>query len=295
MNENSIELFLNFIRFEKRLSSLTVKNYLSDLERLHKLITKPTINATTEDIRLSLAKLHASGLSGKSLSRILSAWRSYFMFLIKSNQIKNDPTSGIKAPKSAKKLPQTLSIDQIFKLIEIDDKTFYGLRDKAILEIFYSSGLRLAELSHVKINDIDLHDQTLKVLGKGNKYRILPIGSKAMEAINSWIDKLKEIKNIDEQEYLFVNSKGSKLTNRAIQYRLKYWAKKNNIPENIYPHLLRHSFASHVLQSSQDLRAVQELLGHSNISTTQIYTHLDYQHLAKIYDQSHPRSKKKMD
>ena len=180
MNENSIELFLNFIRFEKRLSSLTVKNYLSDLERLHKLITKPTINATTEDIRLSLAKLHASGLSGKSLSRILSAWRSYFMFLIKSNQIKNDPTSGIKAPKSAKKLPQTLSIDQIFKLIEIDDKTFYGLRDKAILEIFYSSGLRLAELSHVKINDIDLHDQTLKVLGKGNKYRILPIGSKAL-------------------------------------------------------------------------------------------------------------------
>jgi integrase/recombinase XerC len=217
------------------------------------------------------------------------------MFLIKSNQIKNDPTSGIKAPKSAKKLPQTLSIDQIFKLIEIDDKTFYGLRDKAILEIFYSSGLRLAELSHIKINDIDLHDQTLKVLGKGNKYRILPIGSKAMEAINSWIDKLKEIKNIDEQEYLFVNSKGSKLTNRAIQYRLKYWAKKNNIPENIHPHLLRHSFASHVLQSSQDLRAVQELLGHSNISTTQIYTHLDYQHLAKIYDQSHPRSKKKMD
>ena len=295
MNENSIELFLNFIRYEKRLSSLTVKNYLSDLERLHKLITKPTMSATTEDIRLSLAKLHASGLSGKSLSRILSAWRSYFMFLIKSNQIKNDPTSGIKAPKSAKKLPQTLSIDQIFKLIEIDDKTFYGLRDKAILEIFYSSGLRLAELSHIKINDIDLHDQTLKVLGKGNKYRILPIGSKAMDAINSWIDKLKEIKNIDEQEYLFVNSKGSKLTNRAIQYRLKYWAKKNNIPENIHHHLLRHSFASHVLQSSQDLRAVQELLGHSNISTTQIYTHLDYQHLAKIYDQSHPRSKKKMD
>ena len=295
MNENSIELFLNFIRFEKRLSHLTVKNYLSDLERLHKLINKPTIQSTTEDIRLSLAKLHASGLSGKSLSRILSAWRSYFMFLIKSNQIKNDPTSGIKAPKSAKKLPQTLSIDQIFKLIEINDKTFYGLRDKAILEIFYSSGLRLAELSHIKINDIDLHDQTLKVLGKGNKYRILPIGSKAMEAINAWISKLQEIKNIDEQEYLFVNSKGSKLTNRAIQYRLKYWAKKNNIPENIHPHLLRHSFASHVLQSSQDLRAVQELLGHSNISTTQIYTHLDYQHLAKIYDQSHPRSKKKMD
>ena len=295
MNENSIELFLNFIRYEKRLSSLTVKNYLSDLERLHKLIRKPTINATTEDIRLSLAKLHASGLSGKSLSRILSAWRSYFMYLIKSNQIKNDPTSGIKAPKSAKKLPQTLSIDQIFKLLEIDDINFYGLRDKAILEIFYSSGLRLSELTHIKINDIDLHDQTLKVLGKGNKYRILPLGSKAKEAINLWINKRNAIKKIDQQDYLFVNLKGNKLTDRAIQYRLKYWAKKNKIPENIHPHLLRHSFASHLLQSSQDLRAVQELLGHSNISTTQIYTHLDYQHLAKIYDQAHPRSKKKMD
>ena len=295
MNENSIDLFLNFIRYEKRLSSLTVKNYLSDLERLHKLIRKPTINATTEDIRLSLAKLHASGLSGKSLSRILSAWRSYFMYLIKSNQIKNDPTSGIKAPKSAKKLPQTLSIDQIFKLLEIDDINFYGLRDKAILEIFYSSGLRLSELTHIKINDIDLHDQTLKVLGKGNKYRILPLGSKAKEAINLWLNKRNAIKKIDQQDYLFVNLKGNKLTDRAIQYRLKYWAKKNKIPENIHPHLLRHSFASHLLQSSQDLRAVQELLGHSNISTTQIYTHLDYQHLAKIYDQAHPRSKKKMD
>ena len=295
MNENSIDLFLNFIRYEKRLSSLTVKNYLSDLERLHKLIRKPTINATTEDIRLSLAKLHASGLSGKSLSRILSAWRSYFMYLIKSNQIKNDPTSGIKAPKSAKKLPQTLSIDQIFKLLEIDDINFYGLRDKAILEIFYSSGLRLSELTHIKINDIDLHDQTLKVLGKGNKYRILPLGSKAKEAINLWINKRNAIKKIDQQDYLFVNLKGNKLTDRAIQYRLKYWAKKNKIPENIHPNLLRHSFASHLLQSSQDLRAVQELLGHSNISTTQIYTHLDYQHLAKIYDQAHPRSKKKMD
>ena len=253
------------------------------------------MSATTEDIRLSLAKLHASGLSGKSLSRILSAWRSYFMFLIKSNQIKNDPTSGIKAPKSAKKLPQTLSIDQIFKLLEIDDINFYGLRDKAILEIFYSSGLRLSELTHIKINDIDLHDQTLKVLGKGNKYRILPLGSKAKEAINLWINKRNAIKKIDQQDYLFVNLKGNKLTDRAIQYRLKYWAKKNKIPENIHPHLLRHSFASHLLQSSQDLRAVQELLGHSNISTTQIYTHLDYQHLAKIYDQAHPRSKKKMD
>jgi integrase/recombinase XerC len=143
--------------------------------------------------------------------------------------------------------------------------------------------------------DLDMHDRSIQVLGKGNKSRIIPVGGKAFASIQLWINERSKIKNCEESAFLFLNQKGAKLTNRAIQYRLKYWAEKNNIPENIHPHLLRHSFASHVLQSSQDLRAVQELLGHSNISTTQIYTHLDFQHLAKIYDQSHPRSKKKMD
>ena len=295
MSNELLDLFFNYIKFEKRLSELTIKNYQHDINRLINLNDKKLTEINSEDIRLSLSKLHASGLSGKSLSRILSSWRGCFLFLNKSQLMKYDPTSGIKAPKSKKKLPQTLSIDQVFNLINIPQTGFIDTRDKAILEFFYSSGLRLSELVNIHISDIDMSEQTLKVLGKGNKFRIVPIGRKAIEALNLWILQRNKLNKILDSELLFLNQHGKKLTARAIQYRLKFWAQKNNIPENIHPHLLRHSFASHVLQSSQDLRAVQELLGHSNISTTQIYTHLDFQHLSKIYDQAHPRSKKKID
>ena len=295
MSNELLDLFFNYIKFEKRLSELTIKNYQHDINRLIKLNDKKLTEINSEDIRLSLSKLHASGLSGKSLSRILSSWRGCFLFLNKSQLMKYDPTSGIKAPKANKKLPQTLSIDQVFNLINIPQTGFIDTRDKAILEFFYSSGLRLSELVNIHISDIDMSEQTLKVLGKGNKFRIVPIGRKAIEALNLWILQRNKLNKILDSELLFLNQHGKKLTARAIQYRLKFWAQKNNIPENIHPHLLRHSFASHVLQSSQDLRAVQELLGHSNISTTQIYTHLDFQHLSKIYDQAHPRSKKKID
>lgn len=295
MSNELLDLFFNYIKFEKRLSELTIKNYQHDINRLIKLNDKKLTEINSEDIRLSLSKMHASGLSGKSLSRILSSWRGCFLFLNKSQLMKYDPTSGIKAPKPKKKLPQTLSIDQVFNLINIPQTGFIDTRDKAILEFFYSSGLRLSELVNIHISDIDMSEQTLKVLGKGNKFRIVPIGRKAIEALNLWILQRNKLNKILDSELLFLNQHGKKLTARAIQYRLKFWAQKNNIPENIHPHLLRHSFASHVLQSSQDLRAVQELLGHSNISTTQIYTHLDFQHLSKIYDQAHPRSKKKID
>ena len=295
MSNELLDLFFNYIKFEKRLSELTIKNYQHDINRLIKLNDKKLTEINSEDIRLSLSKLHASGLSGKSLSRILSSWRGCFLFLNKSQLMKYDPTSGIKAPKAKKKLPQTLSIDQVFNLINIPQTGFIDTRDKAILEFFYSSGLRLSELVNIHISDIDMSEQTLKVLGKGNKFRIVPIGRKAIEALNLWILQRNKLNKILDSELLFLNQQGKKLTARAIQYRLKFWAQKNNNPENIHPHLLRHSFASHVLQSSQDLRAVQELLGHSNISTTQIYTHLDFQHLSKIYDQAHPRSKKKID
>ena len=295
MSNELLDLFFNYIKFEKRLSELTIKNYQHDINRLIKLNDKKLTEINSEDIRLSLSKLHASGLSGKSLSRILSSWRGCFLFLNKSQLMKYDPTSGIKAPKAKKKLPQTLSIDQVFNLINIPQTGFIDTRDKAILEFFYSSGLRLSELVNIHISDIDMSEQTLKVLGKGNKFRIVPIGRKAIEALNLWILQRNKLNKILDSELLFLNQHGKKLTARAIQYRLKFWAQKNNIPENIHPHLLRHSFASHVLQSSQDLRAVQELLWHSNISTTQIYTHLDFQHLSKIYDQAHPRSKKKID
>lgn len=295
MNNELLDQFLNYIKFEKRLSELTIKNYHNDINRLLHINDKKLTAINSEDIRLSMSKLHASGLSGKSLSRILSSWRSCFLFLNKMQLMKYDPTSGIKAPKSPKKLPQTLSIDQVFNLINIPQTNFIDTRDRAILEFFYSSGLRLSELVNIHINDIDTTEQTLKVLGKGNKFRIIPLGRKAIEALNLWILQRNKLKKVVDSKILFLNQQGKKLTARAIQYRLKFWAQKNNIPENIHPHLLRHSFASHILQSSQDLRAVQELLGHSNITTTQIYTHLDFQHLSKIYDQAHPRSKKKID
>ena len=293
MSNQLLNQFLSYIKFEKRLSELTIKNYQNDINRLLKINDKKLIEINSEDIRLSLSKLHACGLSGKSLSRILSSWRNCFLFLNKSQLMKYDPTSGIKPPKSQKKLPQTLSIDQVFNLINIPQTNFIDTRDRAILEFFYSSGLRLSELVNIHISDIDFSEQTLKILGKGNKFRIVPLGRKAIEALNLWTLQRNKLNKLVDTEFLFLNQQGKKLTGRAIQYRLKFWAKKNNIPENIHPHLLRHSFASHVLQSSQDLRAVQELLGHSNISTTQIYTHLDFQHLSKIYDQAHPRSKKR--
>ena len=294
-NTELIEEYKKFIAFEKRLSSSSVKSYLRDINELLKLMGDKKLNSySIEDIRKNIAILHSKGLSGKSLSRMISSWRGLFNFLIHKYQFNQNPTLGIKAPKSKKLLPQTLSVDQTIKLIDIKDNSFLGLRDHAILELFYSSGLRLSELVDININNINFDDGTITVTGKGNKERIIPVGTFAFKAIKKWLKSRKTINNLTpKNQILFLSKSGQKLTPRAIQYRLKFWAIKQGIPENIHPHLLRHSFASHLLQSSQDLRAVQELLGHANISTTQIYTHLDFQHLSKIYDKAHPRAKKK--
>ena len=294
-NTELIEEYKKFIAFEKRLSSSSVKSYLRDINELLKLMGDKKLNSySIEDIRKNIAILHSKGLSGKSLSRMISSWRGLFNFLIHKYQFNQNPTLGIKAPKSKKLLPQTLSVDQTIKLIDIKDNSFLGLRDHAILELFYSSGLRLSELVDININNINFDDGTITVTGKGNKERIIPVGTFAFKAIKEWLKLRKTINNLTpKNQILFLSKSGQKLTSRAIQYRLKFWAIKQGIPENIHPYLLRHSFASHLLQSSQDLRAVQELLGHANISTTQIYTHLDFQHLSKIYDKAHPRAKKK--
>ena len=293
-NEDAIQKYIDHIQFEKGLSSLTIKNYKKDLDQLIIFVNKNLNDIKSDDIRKAVAFSHSKGLGSKSLARMISSWRGFFNFLSNHHNFKHNPALNIKAPKDKKKLPQTLTIEQTIKLVDIKDKTYLGIRDHAILELFYSSGLRLSELVNLKINDISFSDETLSVTGKGNKTRIIPIGKNAINAIKEWIGKRSETKNNDsENSFVFLNQHGKPLTARSIQYRLKYWAIKQGIPENIHPHLLRHSFASHVLQSSQDLRAVQELLGHANISTTQIYTHLDFQHLAKIYDQSHPRAKKK--
>ena len=294
-NFKLIEEYRKFISFEKRLSPSSVKSYLRDINELFKLDKNKRLDSyTIEDIRKNIATLHSKGLSGKSLSRVISSWRGLFNFLIHKYKFKINPTLGIKAPKIKKLLPQTLSVDQTVKLVDIKDDSFLGLRDHAILELFYSSGLRLSELVNLNKNDINFDDGTITVIGKGNKERVVPVGSFATKAIKKWLKIRKNISGLtSETEILFLSQNAKKLTSRAIQYRLKFWAIKQGIPENIHPHLLRHSFASHLLQSSQDLRAVQELLGHANISTTQIYTHLDFQHLSKIYDKAHPRAKKK--
>jgi len=294
-NSELIEEYKKFISFEKRLSPSSVKNYLRDINTLLKLNENAALDGySIENIRKNIATLHSNGLGGKSLSRMISSWRGLFNFLIHKYRFKKNPTLGIKAPKSKKLLPQTLSVDQTIKLVDIKDSSFLGLRDHAILELFYSSGLRLSELVNLNIGDLDFDSGTITVIGKGQKERVIPFGSFAAKAIKKWLEIRKKISvPKSEDQILFLSKTGKKLTSRAIQYRLKYWAIKQGVPENIHPHLLRHSFASHLLQSSQDLRAVQELLGHSNISTTQIYTHLDFQHLSKIYDKAHPRAKKK--
>ncbi len=293
-NETHIADYLEYIQFEKRLSVLTIKNYHQDILLLQKQWPNKKFNAyTNRDVRQSVSILHQKGLNGKSLSRVLSSWRGFFDFLIHKHSFQQNPVLGIKAPKAKKNLPQTLSVDQIIKLINITDDSFLGIRDRAVMELFYSSGLRLSELVNLKIADLNIHDNTASIIGKGNKSRIVPIGKYAMKSLARWISMREKIKNLSqENKFIFLSEKGNPLGPRAVQYRLKYWAIKQGIPENIHPHLMRHSFASHILQSSQDLRAVQELLGHANISTTQIYTHLDYQHLAKIYDGAHPRAKK---
>ena len=294
MNDsNYLKTYKDFILFERRLSEHTVKNYFRDINLLMQLNKGVSLSSLkTSNIRTSISSLHAKGLSSNSLSRIISAWKSLFVFLIDQHKFKHNQVMEVKAPKKKKKLPQTLSVDQAIKLVEIEGVDFISLRDHAILELFYSSGLRLSELVNLKLEDINFSEEIISVLGKGKKMRIVPVGNKAIQSLQKWIKVRAQLKNINDTSILFLTNKAKSLTQRAIQYRLKFWAKKQGLSENIHPHLLRHSFASHLLQSSQDLRAVQELLGHENISSTQIYTHLDFQHLSKTYDQAHPRAKK---
>ena len=289
--------FLAQLTIEKRASQYTVKSYKRDLNCLSTYCESKSISLWTDlkqtDIRSYIASRHRQGLSSTSLQRELSAIRSFFNFLLKNQLTDNNPGQYIKAPKKTRKLPKTLDVDQIKSLLEAGTNSTIEIRDLAMFELFYSSGIRLSELAQLNLTDIDLTDKSLMVRsGKGGKSRMLPIGSKAVVAINTWLEH--RIKSITSTETaLFISTSGTRLGQRSIELRLKQWCKKKGIAENIHPHMLRHSFATHLLESSQDLRAVQELLGHSNISTTQIYTHLDFQHLADVYDRAHPRAKRK--
>jgi len=285
--------YLDHLAHERGLSPLTCENYGRDIRALQELAGEITLQSLkTAHIRRFIATLHGRGIGGKSIARMLSAWRGFFAFLSRRHGIDNNPCVGMRPPKSAKTLPQALSPEQASKLVDINDDGMLAVRDHAILELFYSSGLRLAELVSLNVDGLDLAEGTVTVTGKGNKTRIVPVGRYAIEAIQAWLPQRTLLKTADETA-LFIGRTGKRLTPRAVQYRLKTWAIKQGIAGNVHPHILRHSFATHVLQSSGDLRAVQEMLGHANISTTQVYTHLDFQHLAKVYDQAHPRARKK--
>jgi integrase/recombinase XerC len=292
---NHLDDYLQHLTFERGLSALTLKNYTRDIQLLESLAENIALDLIKNtQIRRFIATLHSRGLSGKTIARALSAWRGFYDYLIHHKGFTQNPVMGLRAPKSAKTLPQALSTDQAVKFVDIKGDSLLEQRDHAILELFYSSGLRLAELVNLDIDKLDFSEGTVIVTGKGNKTRIVPMGSHAMSAIKTWLQRRTMIKIADANpQALFVTQQGRRITPRAVQYRVKEWAIKQEINTDMHPHLLRHSFATHVLQSSQDLRAVQEMLGHANISTTQVYTHLDFQHLATIYDKAHPRAKKK--
>lgn len=288
--------FLTYLENERGLSARTITAYRRDLDLLLKFLDTEEIEkagqVTQHHIRAFIAQRHRHGLGGKSLQRLLSAVRSLFRWMLREGIAEHNPAAAVRAPKSPRHLPATLDADSIAQLLEIPCDTPLAIRDKAIMELFYSSGLRLSELANLRWEQLDLVSGMVTVTGKGNKTRMVPVGRMASAALLEW-RKNQGVYTSFDQPFVFVSQRGTPIAVRTIQTRIRHWAKHQGIPQNIHPHLLRHSFASHMLESSGDLRAVQELLGHADISTTQIYTHLDFQHLAKVYDKAHPRAKKK--
>ena len=268
--------------------------YLRDCDLLLGLIDdKPIETLTPALLRRLLATLHGRGMSPRSLARVLSGWRAFFHYAIEHQRLAgSNPCDGLRPPKSARRLPAVLSPEEAARLVEIDADDTLARRDRALFELAYSSGLRVSELAGLDVDRLDLDSGEVRVLGKGSKERIVPVGNKARVAIRDWIEVRSSLKLRDTRA-LFVSKSGRRVTPRAIEQRLDRWAMLRGLNAHVHPHMLRHSFASHVLQSSGDLRAVQEMLGHASIATTQIYTHLDYQSLAKAYDAAHPRAKKR--
>ena len=294
----TLQQFIDHLAQQRRVSAHTVNNYQRDCLQLlafcqqHNLSSWQAIKPA--DLRQFIAQLHRQGLGARTIHRMLSAIRSFYRFLIREELADHNPAQSVQAPKTEKRLPKTLDVDQMAALLDLTPAdTFVACRDRAIMELFYSSGLRLAELAALDIRDIDFGQQLVQVKeGKGGKDRLLPMGGKAIESLKNWLDK-REQQGLIMATALFITQQGRRLGVRSIQQRLAFWGKKHGLSQHVYPHRLRHAFASHMLESSGDLRAVQELLGHADISTTQIYTHVDFQHLAKVYDAAHPRAKKR--
>lgn len=298
----SVDGYLDELAQQRRLSPHTVSNYRRDLRVLAESVAELAGQAPgrwtlatieSHHIRRFIAQLHARGLGGRSLARMLSAWRGYYRWLGRRGDTPHNPADGVRAPKSPKALPLVLSPDEANRLLDCSSDELIDVRDQAIFELFYSSGLRLAELAALDTDCLsDLVAGEVRVLGKRRKLRLVPVGSQARVAVAAWASRRAELAAIDETA-LFVGRRGRRINPRVIEERLKLRALAQGLPTSVHPHMLRHSFASHVLQSSGDLRAVQEMLGHASIASTQVYTHLDFQHLAKVYDSAHPRAKRK--
>ena len=298
MNNNvfiisDIKEYIVFISQVKNLSENTSKSYERDLKKLHLFLLDLNISEysqiSAETCSAWVGSLDSQNNNPKSIQRHLSSAKGFFRFLKKNNLIESSPFELISAPKSSSTLPEVLSPEDVEQLLNFKPTNMIEIRDMAIIELMYSSGLRVSETANINISDFEENKTFLRILGKGSKTRLVPMGRFAINAINNWLMEREKILN--NTDALFLNSKGTRLTVRSIQLRLKKMAVKQGLPP-IHPHMLRHSFATHMLESSGDLRTIQELLGHSSLSTTQIYTKLDYQHLAKIYDQAHPRAKK---
>ncbi|MBZ4040098.1 tyrosine recombinase XerC [Novilysobacter selenitireducens] len=286
-----VDEFLSHLDVERRVSPHTLAAYRRDLDALSLWAVdngQSVEGLQADHIRAFVAAEHRRGLTPKSLQRRLSACRSFYAWLLRNGRIKASPAAAIRAPKAPRKLPQVLDPDEAKALVEVPTDAPLGVRDRALLELFYSSGLRLSELCGLHWRDLHLDDGLVHVLGKGSKQRIVPLGSHARNALGDW----KRESGGTADTPVFPGRKGP-ITPRAVQLRLRQLAQRQGLFKRVHPHLLRHSFASHILESSGDLRGVQELLGHADIATTQIYTHLDYQHLSRVYDAAHPRAKRK--
>jgi integrase/recombinase XerC len=301
-----IERFLSHLGFERRMSTHTVAAYRHDLEALAGFCEGRKVQRWSAlnnfQVRAFAAAEHAGGIAPRSIQRRLSAVRSFYEYLMREGHAKNNPALEVRAPKSKKRLPATLDADQMARLLDFRADDSLSARDKAMMELFYSSGLRLSELVGLKIAAVDLKDRTVRVLGKGAKTRIVPIGRHAIDALRRWLAERAALVGDKpaasaaasaDGGAVFVGKSGRPLSVRAVQLRVGLWARRRGLSMHVHPHMFRHSFATHLLESSGDLRGVQELLGHADISTTQVYTHLDFQRLASVYDAAHPRARRR--
>ncbi|HEX6995755.1 MAG TPA: tyrosine recombinase XerC [Gammaproteobacteria bacterium] len=291
---DALEAFLAELGTQ-RLSAHTIAAYRRDVGALLAFLEREGVALESADayhVRRFAAECHRRGLGPRSIARRLSAVRTFYGFLLRNGIATTNPAIHVQAPKASRRLPATLDTDQMASLLKANPEEPLELRDAAILELFYSSGLRLSELVGLDVADVDLDDRTVRVLGKGAKTRVIPVGRVAAAAIRAWLSVRAGIAAAGEPA-LFVGKRGTRLGQRAVQARVERWARRRGAPVRVHPHMLRHSFASHLLESSGDLRAVQELLGHASLSTTQVYTHLDFQHLAHIYDRTHPRARRR--